>query len=152
MTTQWRKLCRALPVLLTLFVTPLTVYAQRERSRIATIGGFHVGIPLAASVSAAAVFAGRERHWGGQPDGPFVGAELGALGISAHLGRINPFDGGALLGRVGALQWWGRGQNTYLGGEVRIVLMGSLGLGAYARVAGTRGPSFLPVLTMGFLY
>jgi hypothetical protein len=152
MVTLRRRLLRALPVLLTLFVMPTSVHAQDDSSPIAKIGGFHVGVPLAASVSVAAVLAGRERHWGGQPEGPFVGAELGALGISGHFGRVSPFDGGALLGRVGALQWWGRGQNTYVGGEMRIMLMGSLGIGAYARVAGTRGPSFLPVLTIGFGY
>lgn len=152
METQSRQLIQALSLVLTLIVVPMAVYAQRDSSRIAKIGGFHVGIPLAASVSVAAVFAGRERHWGDQPEGPFVGAELGVFGLSSYLGRMSSFDGGAMLGRVGALQWWGRGQNTYVGGEFRVMVMGTLGIGAYARVAGTRGPSLLPVLTMGIGY
>jgi hypothetical protein len=152
MATQWRRFIQALPLLLTWFVVPIAVHAQRDSSRIAKIVGFHLGIPLAASVSMAAVLARRERHWGGQPEGPFVGAELGVLGFAAHLGRVSPFDGGATTVRVGALQWWGRGQNTYVGGDLRMILMGSLGIGAYARVVGTRGPSLLPVLTLGFGY
>jgi hypothetical protein len=151
MAAVWRRFIQVFPFVLMWLVVPMSVQAQRDTSRIATIGGVHLGIPLIASASVAVVLARRERQWG-QAEGPFVGAELGALGLSAHVGHVRPFDGGATIVRVGALQWWGRGQNTYVGGNVRFMLMAGMGIGAYARVAGTRGPTVLPMITIGFEY
>jgi len=130
-----------------LLAVPMTAKAQLDSSRIAR--GFSVGIPLGLSASAL-VMAHRPGQRG--PEGPFVGGELGAFGVSAHVGRVSAGDGGATILRVGALQWWGRGQNTYVGGDFRVMVMGSFGVGAYARVVGTRGPVLLPVLMIGFGY
>ncbi len=139
-------------LLLTCSVFPLVAGAQRDSSRIGKIGGLYVGVPMAVSGTVAAVLERRPRQWG-QPDGPFVGAEVGILGAAVHVGRLTALDGGATSFRVGAMQWWGRGQNTYVGGNVRyMVFLANLGVGAYARVAGTRGPILLPELTFGFGY
>lgn len=147
MVTGVRWTNYALRCLMFLLAVPMTAKAQLDSSRIAR--GFSVGIPLGLSASAL-VMAHRPGQRG--PEGPFVGGELGAFGVSAHVGRVSAGDGGATILRVGALQWWGRGQNTYVGGDFRVMVMGSFGVGAYARVVGTRGPVLLPVLMIGFGY
>jgi hypothetical protein len=152
MDTFCRRLIRLVSLLLTCFVVPQAVEAQRDSSRIGKTGGVNFGAPLAVSGSFAIVLERRPRQWG-QPDGPFVGAELGVLGASVHVGRLTALDGGARSFRVGAMQWWGRGQNTYVGGDLRFMaFLANIGVGAYTRVAGTRGPVLLPALTFGFGY
>ena len=66
--------------LLTWLVVLVAVHAQRDRPRIAAIGGSSFQFPLAVSTSAAAVPAHHPRQ-SGQAEGLFVGAELRALGV-----------------------------------------------------------------------
>lgn len=132
--------------------TPAATHAQRDSAGIAVIGRMSAGLPLGVSASVAAVREHRPRNWG-QAEGPFVGVELGALGAAMSVGRFTALDGGGDLIQASVLQWWGRGQNTYVGGERRFMaFIASVGVGLYARVVGTHGPAWLPVLTFGIGY
>ena len=150
MRVRWTP--RLLRAALLCVSVPLLLHAQRDTAGFRTMGRASVGLPLGASVSVAAV-RDRRRHSWPSPQGPFVGAEIGALGAAANLGYVSALDGGATVFQASVLQWWGRGQNTYVGTEGRVmVFFASLGAGVYVRVVGDRGPALLPVLTFGFGY
>jgi len=141
-----------LPLALLCGALPATVRAQRDSAGLATIGRVSIGLPLGVSASVAAVWEHRPRNWG-QAEGPYIGVEVGVLGAAVNVGKLTALDGGATLVQGSVLQWWARGQNTYIGGEGRFtVLIASLGVGLYARVVGTGGPAWLPVLTFGIGY
>lgn len=141
-----------LPLALLSGVTSATLQAQRDSAGLAMVGRVSFGLPLGVSASVAAVWEHRPRNWG-QAEGPYIGAEVGALGAAVNVGKLTALDGGATLVQASVLQWWARGQNTYVGGEGRfMVLGGGIGVGLYARVNGTRGPIWLPVATFGIGY
>ena len=140
-----------LPLALLSGMTSEKLHAQRDSAGLARIGRVSIGLPLGVSASVAEVWERRPRNWGA--DGPYIGVEVGVLGAAVNVGKLTSLDGGATLVQGSVLQWWARGQNTYIGGEGRFtVLIASLGVGLYARVVGTGGPAWLPVLTFGVGY
>jgi hypothetical protein len=121
--------------------------AQSESS-LRAIGGLHIGAPLGISGFAAAVWD-RGRHSWPTPEGPFVGAEVGALGAIVSLGHVWSADGGGSLVQGGVLRGF-RGASVYVGGDARFMLwLINFRGGAYARVRGQDGWSVLPVASIG---